>query len=105
MFPETVRLLFHPLTGMLSKVDTSVDSDWLVNNLPDMVGEGRATTYAKYVHEFVMQEYLREDVKAGDRVLTRTGKSSAKLLERALGMQIAAADRQPLIPRDPEPPQ
>jgi len=87
-FPATVRDAFHPQTGRLAKLGQSVLKKWYVNNLPDLVGIGRATTFGKYIDEFVEQGYLIEEPGEKGVRLVRTGKNAASLLWRELGLRL-----------------
>ena len=88
MFPKTVEHLFHPVKGKLAKLGMDIEKDLLVNTLPEVVGLGRATTFGKYIHEFVKQGYLTEQPKGADVYLVRTGKKADALLKRVLGLSL-----------------
>ena len=83
----SVKYFFHPTLGTMIRRGAEVDREWVVNNLPDIVGRGRAVTYAKYIHEWVMQGYLSEAAKGSKTTLVRTGKSADALVERELGIK------------------
>jgi hypothetical protein len=87
MFPKTVEDAFHPIKGRLAQLNDEVLKDWWVNNLPEIIGLGRATTFAKYIHEFVSQGYLTEEPGKDGVRLVRTGKRADEILWRELGIR------------------
>ena len=89
IFPLTVEDAFHPMKGRVAKPGMSVNKEWYVNNLPDIIGRGRATTFGKYITEFIQQGYLDPQPSKDGIKLVRTDKSVEKLLWRELGIHDA----------------